>query len=261
MGNKKRWVETDEGHGIVSIAVSRWKHFPALVHEHFTDTKSYIWRGQRCSDWPLQPTLQRQLPGHIKAPEMWAKSHLHRFRYATRGRRGPVPAKLDDDNDAWALGQHFGLATPLLDWSTSPFVGAFFAFSTTGEKQTATRTVFALHQPLVSSRSTQIRNKADADDTSVIEFVRPRSDENARLVNQAGLFTRSPLGFTLESWVRDHFKSNTKARVLLKITVPDDDRDDALRMLNRMNINHLTLFPDLDGAAKFVNMHLDIAKY
>jgi hypothetical protein len=39
-----------------------------------------------------------------------------------------------------------------------------------------------------------------------VEFIRPMSDENARLVHQGGLFTRAPEGVDLETWTRRQFK-------------------------------------------------------
>jgi hypothetical protein len=264
MGNKKRWIETNEGYGIISIAVSGWKHFPTLIHEHFSDTKMYIWRGQRCSNWPLQSSLQRRLPESVSSPGLTARNHLHRFQYATRGRRGPSPSELKAENDWWALGQHFGLGTPLLDWTTSPFVAAYFAFRDTGPSQTKSRAVYALNQPAVVRKSHELKekNEENPDWDGEVEFVRPRSDENARLVNQAGLFTRSPMSFSsIESWVQESFRQDSIARVLVKITIPNSGRENALRMMNRMNINDLTLFPDLGGAAAFTNMHLEIPKY
>jgi|GEM_PF-6052701 len=32
-------------------------------------------------------------------------------------------------------------------------------------------------------------------------------------------------------------------------------------MLNRVNTNHLTLFPDLIGTAAFFNVHIDVINY
>jgi len=50
---------------------------------------------------------------------------------------------------------------------------------------------------------------------------------------------------------------------MIKIYIIENhsDRNDFLRFLNRMNINYLSLFPDLDGAAKHCNMRLEIDNY
>jgi hypothetical protein len=94
-----------------------------------------------------------------------------------------------------------------------------------------------------------------------MEFFTPQSDENPRLINQAGLFSRAPDRMTIEEWVKQSFLKEEKRSVAVKIMIPDDCRRAALRSLNRMNINHLTLFPDLYGAAAFCNMSVEIDGY
>ena len=51
--------------------------------------------------------------------------------------------------------------------------------------------------------------------------------------------------------------------LLLKIYIPDKESDlhDFLKALNRMNINHLTLFPDIGGASSYCNAGVRIPKY
>ena len=74
------------------------------------------------------------------------------------------------------------------------------------------------------------------------------------------MFTRSPDNISVEEWVNEHFIGYNRV-VLLKMTFPNKEREFVLQSLNRMNINHLSLFPDLYGASQYSNLELQIAKY
>ena len=96
--------------------------------------------------------------------------------------------------------------TPLLDWTSSPFAAAYFAFIDIGVPQTANRAIYAMAQSSVEKKNKEIIAAASTSASSqTIEFVRPLSDENPRLVNQAGLFTRAPDQVSIGSWIDREF--------------------------------------------------------
>lgn len=166
------------------------------------------------------------------------------------------------DNDWWALGQHHGFATPLLDWTASPYVAAYFAYCNSKSDDTKKRVVFALAQNAIRDKSAAIvKAHTGTGKPSAIDFFKPFSDENSRLVNQGGLFTNAPVGVDIEKWVKQNFKDETRYWILIKLRIPLSDREPCLRELNRMNINHLTLFPDLYGASAFCNTSAAIKSY
>ncbi|WP_081955328.1 FRG domain-containing protein [Pseudomonas lutea] len=223
---------------------------------------SYVYRGHADSSWKLEPTLDRI----IKTPTSSKRaSHLERFKFETRGRRGSSPVKMEDDNDWWALGQHHGLATPLLDWTESPFVALFFAASAASELSSGGYSVYAIHQTSIKKINERVNNEVGSPLVNgrrqTVKVVRPLSDENKRLVSQRGLFTRGPNNVNLEDWVRKNTDKTSKELCIIKVTIPNLDSKECLRYLNRMNISHSTLFPDLPGASDFCNMHLSIDKY
>lgn len=226
---------------------------------------AYVWRGQRRADWSLSSSLDRlfQKLGLLTQPlsvlEERSTEHLQAFKYAARARRGPNPQPLNGDNDWWALGQHYGLATPVLDWTRSPFAAAYFAFEEDTSDSTEYRVVYGLDQRAVEGWNDKWRNGASYEKgrLPIIDFVEPMSDDNNRLVSQGGLFTRSPLGKPIDQWVPNEFEGSSAA-VLLRIEIPNCDRVPCLRALSRMNINHLSLFPDLVGASLSTNLKLQL---
>lgn len=264
MPRPKRWVEDDVIDGVSKITFSSWAYFYDYVRTEMLDYSHYFWRGQANSNWSLESSLDRQLSKLTTSNKSrLASRHLERFKLATRGRRGVNPSRLEDDNDWWALGQHQGLSTPLLDWTQSPFVALYFAFFETGDHVGKTRAIWALGP--IESKNREIRNESDKESAetppNILEVIRPPQDENTRLVNQAGLFTRAPLGTTVDSWVAENFSGITNRQILLKMVIRDVEREKCLKTLNKMNINHLTLFPDLFGAAEYCNMVMRIPKY
>lgn len=273
--------------GVGEVRFHKWQHFGTFINQVMLDHDSYVWRGQRRDDWQLDTTLSRLMKKSANPdPYTFQETHLNQFKEASRGRRGPNPPTLDNDNEWWALGQHHGLATPLLDWTASPFVAAFFAFHELALDKTKYRVVYGLHRASVEEKVENLikarkekgeaaRKQAEANGNPLnglalafnsatpapeIEFIRPRSDENQRLLAQGGLFTRQRKSTGLHTWIAQNFVGDDRYR-LIRLMIPDSDREEALRMLNRMNINHATLFPDLTGASDFCNVSRQINAY
>lgn len=262
MARTARWTMTRFKDGVGEYSLSSWKYFSDFVNQEMLNFTTYVYRGHGDSSWKLEPTLDRLIKS---ATSPKRAQHLERFKFETRGRRGATPVKLEDDNDWWALGQHHGLATPLLDWSESPFVALFFAASAAKNLSSDSYSVYAISQGSIK----KINELISADPASpqingrkqTVKIVRPLSDENKRLVSQRGLFTRGANNVDLETWVRKHTESSVRDLRLLKVTIPNVETKECLRYLNRMNISHSTLFPDLPGASDFCNLHLNIEKY
>jgi hypothetical protein len=256
-----------QAHAVKEVILDSWQEFHPYITKRLQDAEGYIFRGQRMSSWKLESSLDRALRGlgpKVNSARATAR-HLEQFRLAARARRGTNPQPLDEQG-RWALGQHYGLWTPLLDWTESPFVALYFAFEEPNRREMGTRAVFGLCRPVVQLRCDSISKAQPSGSPArpdIVEFITPDTDENARLVSQGGLFTRGTTRVDIEKWVRAHFQETAAERVLVKIFIREGrgDRFEILKMLNRMNINHRSLFPDVEGSAKFCNMRLSVPDY
>lgn len=246
-----------EKDNIEKTTVKTWQQLISIVNE-YAIYPDYIFRGQAQNDWLLESTLSRVLK-KIKEPkkEELVTNHFNNFKLSIRGRRGSNPTILED-NEMWALGQHFGLHTPLLDWSQSPFVAMFFALTSLEKSATGYRTLWALHSSSIGAINAWYKKEKKIE--KKVELINPFLDENYRLVNQNGIFTKIDIDTDIEEWVYN-CSAELKGVTLQKIDFPDKIRDEALKYLDLMNINYSSLFPDLFGGSMDSNIKLEQTDY
>lgn len=229
------------------IELRDWEHYREYVAENFGGMPGYVFRGHADRTWKLESTLTRlgrRVSKDLKA-EFLEKVQLKNFRMRIRGLRGTNPPSLND-NELWSLGQHYGLCTPLLDWTESPYIAAYFAFEKANSCAGGWRTIFALN-------STGIMRQKDELSSEGFEFIEPLQDENNRIIAQAGLFTKIPTSTDLETWLKER---NLDCH-LTKLHIEDDYRLEAINDLKLMNIVGSSIYPDLHGASVFCNIWIE----
>lgn len=205
----------------------------------------YLFRGMGNADWHLSSSFDRRFAslGREQRLRLWEELITEWRRSCEQvGVPGPV---VQDDQELWALGQHNGLPTRLLDWTTSPYIAAFFAFRdwvVEMPQKLGHVAIWALHldNPVWS-------NKLG------VEIVTPPSLDNIRLRSQSGKFTLSRTPFaTLEEYV----EQSATDLALTKVVLPAGEAVRALPDLDAMGINDHHLFPDLTGLAAMATTRL-----
>ncbi|MGA2329841.1 MAG: FRG domain-containing protein [Bryobacteraceae bacterium] len=181
----------------------------------------------------------------------------------------------------FALMQHWGLPTRLLDFTLSPYVALYFALR---ERPSACKTcgpthaaVWAVHHVALQSiakRALGLPNaKPEEFRQAFDKLLAAKSDSgavvpiqpflmNERLAAQQGIFlcpSSLRLPFDVLISQPDDFRfvvvpeeRKVKEEFARKLIVPLSQRTQMLRELSRMNISAASLFPGLDGYARSI---------
>jgi hypothetical protein len=229
---------------------SQFKH--DVLIELFDDGRfrpnHYLFRGMGNADYRLCSAFDRRFSSLPEGRRLMLWKALTTEWRASCEEAGVSRDVLADEHKLLALGQHHGLPTRLLDWSTSPYVAAFFAFNgfltqPPGEAQDVA--VWVLH----------VNHEAWSGEGGV-EIISAPSLGNVRMRNQSGRFTVARTPFpSLEEYVAQFDCSSPS---LSKCLLPATDANSALADLDAMGINCHHLFPDLGGLAGLVTMRVTV---
>ena len=252
--------EYDDGTpGFHAIKINSMEHLTCLIEHLLQDGlhNKLIFRGQRNSDWKLQSSLEREIKS-VKTQEQYneiAQKHISNFKKLARGKIREQSLLLgnseENNEELWAIGQHLGLKTPLIDWTRSFLIALFFAFHKE-KTETKYRCVYRL-----------LENLLKIDDKHKY-IVNPKMDHYGRLTSQKGLFTYWGIDFHIRSLliVIDNVTSSslskdTKQRKLItKYYISNELRKDILNYLEKYGITEDSIYPDLSGIINKANSHL-----
>lgn len=127
----------------MTLNLNSWGEF-CNVARKFKKYPDYIWRGQRLENSELKSSFDREFRTTNNR-----QAELDRIFNNFKRRLEDLPNKKSGitKDEIWAIGQHYGLPTPLLDWTECPYIAAYFAFyEKSGKERTKNRVIFALNR-------------------------------------------------------------------------------------------------------------------
>jgi hypothetical protein len=226
-----------------------------------------LFRGQASYGWPLQTTLERYAP-KVKSVLAYsrlisaAKTQIETFTNKTwpeidQKKLTEFCQNYDSmtfeglpSYELASYMRHQGFPSPLLDWTRSPYVAAFFAFQSPASERIAIWT----YQEYAGG------GKSWMSDQPRIKCMGPNVRSDPRHFLQQGEYTLA-LNFVAGEWQFVEHSSvfqnaGDKTDYLTKITLPATERDSFMHHLNLVNINPYSLFQSEESLMQTVATRL-----
>ena len=229
-----------------------WECFKLFVAEKIQAGRELYFRGQSSNKQRLNTSFHRErrydLLRYDNEACLKLEQHINATSPRQYNRNNP-----SDFGPLLSLAQHHGFPTPLLDWSKSPYIAAFFALENRPTDATGgdNPRVYVFDAMTWQQDTTQAYHIADPR-----PVITPReftAHNNPRHLPQQSVHTYTNIE-DLEAWIR-LVEKETNKRYLTVIDIPRSERAFAMRDLEYMGVTAATLFPGLDGICRSLKDH------
>jgi hypothetical protein len=228
----------------------------------------YWFRGQSNSNFDLEPAFLRNSSGlNLSRTDAVGLESEALKAFQSRAHLFVSPHLLQKVRTIpcwWALMQHHGAPTRLLDWTVSPYVAAYFAAQQDGEKKAGTVWSFCSGKLRESFESDYRTKLPDFESDEAPPWYEQKLEElcekplvipltfnfasSERIVAQQGRFT---MCFKLQQ-KHDCIIEQIGSKYIRKLLIPHDKKPQFLLTLRDMNITGAALFPGIDGLGQSV---------
>jgi hypothetical protein len=182
------------------------------------------------------------------------------FSRQLAARGGAVAAHGNDPFDLWAVMQHHGAPTRLLDWTWSPYVAAYFAVVDRWDQDGALwivhgRSLFGSDTEMDQHYS-EVQSQLRKPDAGSLLLLRIPELPNERMVAQQGLFTLSASLTVDHDVIIDRtcrtIPVGVDGTIYLKLVIAAEIKTEFLKHLAVMNVTAASLFPGIDGIGRAI---------
>lgn len=279
-----------EGNKIVfeGIEYDSWEEFEGAIKElnkYLEDNKistkqnPLLYRGQRCGKWDLETTLERYIRKEytvtdylqlIRSAKCAFESHFGKGFEAGELNIGEMKFKVAEIHPCYQLlsyFRHLGFPSPLLDWTRSVYVAAYFAFCDADPKDDKSVAVYSYIERLGKSKNifpslegfverlgpniqTHKRHYLQQAEYTYTVNVDKSADENA--TDNFEIDCNKVTYKNHYETIKDRMSEGGKQDICVKHLIPITEKDEVINRLYSMNINEYSLFHTEESLMKTV---------
>lgn len=273
-------IRLDPVDSILTINLSCWEDFETAIKDSFSlgnhpaptsigHFSPLLFRGQRNAEWGLRTTIERKhklnatfkdyfkiIAPTLSIVESYTDKRFELPDFDTyitklKETHSPFHVSKIPGYEFMVYLRHFGFPSPLLDWTESPYIAAYFAFADASDEPDSRAAIYTYREyagygKVVASTDAHIYQQDQNTRKHKRHFLQQCS-YTVCIRNDKGEWTYTPY----DNATKIHHSNQD---LIHKYTIPTGERSKVLQTLNRYNINDFSLFESEESLMKTMAM-------